>query len=220
MLREIITTDDGSVTIRLPELNETYHSKFGAIQEAYHVFINNGLALFEGRPISILEIGFGTGLNAFITYVEAHKAGQEVHYTGVEAYPVAAEETAQLNYVEQLGAQQHKEVFTKMHGENWGEPILVDNNFTLIKRQQDFKDIIDVAAYDLVYFDAFGYPTQPELWSAEIFGKMYNALKPNGILVTYACRTVIKKAMQQAGFTTKKLPGPPGKREMLLATKS
>jgi tRNA U34 5-methylaminomethyl-2-thiouridine-forming methyltransferase MnmC len=217
--REIITTDDGSVTFYLPEMNETYHSKFGAIQEACHVFIKNGLALTEGRPISILEIGFGTGLNAFITFLEAAKTGQAIAYTGVEAYPVSGEEAALLNYVNVLDAEPHKEVFNLMHASEWDQKVILNDNFTLIKRQQSFQDIIDNNAFDLIYFDAFGYPSQPELWSEEIFTKMYNALRKDGILVTYACRTVIKKAMQAAGLTTEKLPGPPGKREMLRAKK-
>lgn len=198
-------------------MDENYHSRYGAIQEAYHVFIKNGLALTEGRPISILEIGFGTGLNCFITYLESLKTGQEVHYTGIEAYPILPEETAQLNYVSQLEVDDKQEVFNKLHASKWGEKIALNEKFSLIKRQQLFQDIDDKNLYDLIYFDAFGYPTQPELWSEEIFAIMYAALKTEGILVTYACRTVIKKAMISAGFTVKKVPGPPGKREMLIA---
>ena len=219
MKREIITTQDGSVTIYLPEMQETYHSKFGAIQEAYHVFIKNGLELIKDRPISILEIGFGTGLNAFITFHEAAKSGQQIRYTTVEAYPVSAEEAAQLNYVSQLNANEYAEIFLKMHSSPWEVDVKLTDCFTLNKRQQHFQDINDVNKYDLIYFDAFGYPSQPDLWSEAIFNAMYAALKPSGILVTYACRTVIKKAMQQAGFTTQKLAGPPGKREMLRAYK-
>lgn len=215
MKREIIETLDGSVTIHLPEINESYHSKFGAIQEAYHVFIKNGLAVFEGRPISILEIGFGTGLNAFITYLESVKSNQKINYVGVEAYPVAMDEINQLNYVSQLQAEAEQEKFVLMHSADWGEPVKISNDFTLTKRQQFFHEIDDLEAYDLIYFDAFGYHAQPELWSTEIFKIMSKALHKNGILVTYACRTVIRKAMAEAGFTTEKLPGPPGKREML-----
>jgi tRNA U34 5-methylaminomethyl-2-thiouridine-forming methyltransferase MnmC len=219
MKREIITTADGSVTIHLPEMSESYHSKFGAIQEAQHVFIKNGLDLFESTPVAILEIGFGTGLNAFITYLESLANNQQVHYTGVEAYPVTLEEVSMLNYVSQLDAAGQQQVFNRMHACEWEREAILNNNFTLIKRKQHFKDINDTEAFDLIYFDAFGYHAQPELWSKEIFDIMYKALKPNGILVTYACRTVIKKAMQEAGFTTKKLPGPPGKREMLQGKK-
>ena len=219
MKREIIQTLDGSVTIHLPEMKESYHSKFGAIREAYHVFIQNGLALTKGQPVSVLEIGFGTGLNAFITYLESVKNGQEINYTGVEAYPVSNDEVKLLNYVEQLNAENEKQVFTAMHEAEWEVPSQINDKFTLLKRKQFFNEINDFEKYDIVYFDAFGFHAQPELWTAEIFSIMYKALKPNSVLVTYACRTSIKKAMQEAGFTTEKLPGPPGKREMLRASK-
>ena len=219
MERQIITTDDGSVTIYIPEMNESYHSKFGAIQEAYHVFIQNGLALTEGRPVSILEAGFGTGLNAFITFFESEKTGQSIRYTGIEAYPVNPGEVSHLNYVSQLNAFDKQSVFDLMHDCPWDKEINISENFTLLKSQQRFEQINDGDRYDLIYFDAFGYHAQPELWSVSIFDKMHNALKKNGILVTYACRTVIKNAMIEAGFTTRKVPGPPGKREMLIARK-
>lgn len=219
MERQIILTADGSVTIHLPEMNESYHSKFGAIQEAFHVFIQNGLALTEGKPVSILEAGFGTGLNAFITYLESEKKGQPIHYTGIEAYPISPEEVSQLNYVSQMGVYERQGAFDMMHNCPWNKEIAINESFTLLKRQQRFEEIDDSDKYDLIYFDAFGYHAQPELWSVSIFRKMYNALRKNGILVTYACRTVIRKAMNEAGFTTTKLPGPPGKREMLLARK-
>lgn len=219
MKREIITTLDGSVTIHLPEMKESYHSKFGAIQEAYHVFIQNGLALTNGQPVAVLEIGFGTGLNTFITYLESIKNNQKIHYSGVEAYPVETEEAAKLNYVSQLGAEDKQEVFSLLHSSEWDKEIVINDNFILNKRHQRFEDINDTETFDLIYFDAFGYHAQPELWSVDIFKKMFNALKKDGVLVTYACRTVIKKAMQEAGFVTEKLPGPPGKREMLRGKK-
>ncbi|ALM50272.1 SAM-dependent methyltransferase [Flavobacterium psychrophilum] len=220
MKREIITTKDGSVTILLPEMQETYHSKFGAIQEAYHVFIQNGLALTEGQSIAILEIGFGTGLNAYITFLETEKSGQVINYTGVEAYPVTQDEAPLLNYVGQLKAEEYAGVFKQMHDAEWGRTTQLSDNFSLTKRKQFFQEIDDKEVFDLIYFDAFGYSVQPELWSEDIFKRMYAALKKDSILVTYACRTVIKKAMIEAGFQTKKVPGPPGKREMLIAFKS
>jgi tRNA U34 5-methylaminomethyl-2-thiouridine-forming methyltransferase MnmC len=216
--REIIKTNDGSTTIHLPEWNESYHSKHGAIQEAYHVFIKNGLSLFEVKPISILEIGFGTGLNAFITFTEAIKNNLKIDYVGVEAYPVEFEEAIQMNYAEQIAENYHS-VFEEMHKTVWNEKVKITSNFYLTKRQQYFQDIIDVSVFDLIYFDAFGYRVQAELWSETIFQKMYNSLKPNGVLVTYACRTSIKNAMLHVGFSVEKLPGAPGKREMLRSTK-
>ncbi len=219
MKREIIQTQDGSTTIYLPEWKESYHSKNGAIQEAYHVFIKHGLSLFQGKSVSILEIGFGTGLNTFITYLEAKKVLQIIDYVGVEAYPVDLEEALQMNYVEELNAQSESSVFEMMHKVSWDNTHAIDANFSLLKRKMFFQDIEDENRYNLIYFDAFGYRVQPELWSLELFKKMYQSMKPNGVLVTYACRTSIKKAMIESGFTVEKLPGAPGKREMLRAIK-
>lgn len=219
MKREIIQTKDGSTSILLPDWDETYHSKFGAIQEAKHVFIKNGLSLFEGKSVSILEIGFGTGLNAFITYLEAKKYNQKIDYTGVEAFPVSEEDALKMNYVSELEANSFKEIFLKMHQASWNEKVILDANFTLEKQNKKFQEIADENKYDLIYFDAFGFRVQPELWSLEIFQSMFKALKPNGILVTYACRSSIKNAMKDSGFRVEKLNGPPGKREMLRASK-
>jgi tRNA U34 5-methylaminomethyl-2-thiouridine-forming methyltransferase MnmC len=220
MRRDIIQTLDGSTTIHLPDLNESYHSKHGAIQEAQHVYIKNGFSLFKGKPVSILEIGFGTGLNAFITFLEAQKTGQEINYVGVEAYPVSADELLQMNYVQELQAQNQSDFFTKMHESEWEEENLLSKNYKLTKRKQLFEDIADIEQFELIYFDAFGYGVQPELWSTEIFQKMYNALKPDGVLVTYAARGVVKRSMTEVGFKVEKLAGPPGKREMFRATKA
>lgn len=219
MKREVIQTLDGSTSILIPEWNESYHSRNGAIQEAYHVFIQNGLALFTDKPVSILEIGFGTGLNAFITFIDAATRHQTVDYTGVEAYPVSGDEIAKMNFVGQLGAQ-HEDIFEVMHQCQWEKANQLSSNFTLTKRKQFFEQIVDVSAFDLIYFDAFGFGVQPELWSTEIFRRMYAALKPNGWLVTYAARGVVKRSMIEVGFTVEKLPGPAGKREMFRARKT
>ena len=221
MKHEIIITQDGSSSIYIPELDETYHSKFGAIQEAKHVFIKNGLDLFEdSSEISILEIGFGTGLNALITMLEAENRNLKINYVGVEAYPIALDEILQLNYVKQLESPEKQVDFEKMHASNWEEEIAINSNFTLTKRKQSFEEISDENTFDLIYFDAFGFTVQPDLWNEAIFEIMFKSLKNRGILTTYACRTSIKKAMQHAGFQTLKLPGAPGKREMLRALKN
>ena len=219
MKREIIQTRDGSTTIHIKEWDECYHSRFGAIQEAQHVFIKNGLSLFENRTISILEIGFGTGLNAFITFLESPKFNQTIDYVGVEAYPVLPEEVVSMNYVAELNAETERGIFEKMHQCNWEEPNALSPHFLFTKRNQFFADIADFEKFDLIYFDAFGYNVQPELWSTTIFQKMFNALKPNSILVTYAARGVIKRSMQEVGFVVEKLAGAPGKREMFRARK-
>lgn len=220
MKREIIQTLDGSTTIHIAEWDECYHSKHGAIQEAQHVFIKNGLSLFPDRNVSILEIGFGTGLNAFITFLESKKRNQRIDYVGVEAYPISAEEILSMNYVEELNAVEQSSIFDTIHQSNWEEKIILDDDFTLTKRKQFFEEINDENKFDLIYFDAFGYRVQPELWSTAIFEKMYKALKSNGVLVTYAARGVVKRSMIEVGFTVEKLAGPPGKREMFRASKN
>jgi tRNA U34 5-methylaminomethyl-2-thiouridine-forming methyltransferase MnmC len=217
--REIIQTLDGSTTIQIKEWDECYHSKHGAIQEAKHVFIKNGLSLFENQKISILEIGFGTGLNAFITLLEAKKMHQTIDYVGVEAYPISVDEVLMMNYVSELNATEESVLFDRMHESNWDEQIVLNNDFILTKRKQFFEEIDDENKFDLIYFDAFGYRVQPELWSTAIFEKMYKSLKKNGVLVTYAARGVVKRSMIEVGFTVEKLAGPPGKREMFRARK-
>jgi len=220
MRREIQITSDGSTTIHLPDWDENYHSKHGAIQEAKHVFIKNGLSLFENQPtVDILEIGFGTGLNSFITYLESKKNQQRINYVGVEAYPLSKDEVLAMNYAGELNAVDDFSVYQMMHSCAWEENWKLSDFFTLTKRKQFFETIDDQSAFDLIYFDAFGYRVQPELWSVAVFSNMFAALKENGILVTYAARGVVKRNMIEAGFTVEKLEGPPGKREMFRARK-
>jgi len=221
--REIITTADGSTTIHFPELNEHYHSKHGAINEANHVFIEKGfqhvLHNVKISQLNILEIGFGTGLNAFITYLEGLKQNQHIDYVGVEAYPVDAVEVKRLNYVEQLNASDHQSIFERLHNAPWEIQNTITSHFFLTKRKQFFADIQDQDCFHLIYFDAFGARVQPDLWGVSIFKKMYRALIDGGVLVTYAAKGSVRRAMQEVGFTVERLPGPPGKREMLRATK-
>jgi tRNA U34 5-methylaminomethyl-2-thiouridine-forming methyltransferase MnmC len=220
MKKEIIITSDGSSSIYIPEWDESYHSKHGAIQEAYHVFIKSGLDLFKNNTqIAILEIGLGTGLNCFITFLECQKRNLKINYEGVEAYPLQAEEIVQLNYVQQLKAKTQTKYFNKIHTSRWGEDIRIDSNFSLKKRKQSFKEISDKNKFDLIYFDAFGPKVQPELWIEEIFKIMYQSLKYDGALVTYSAKGSVRRAMQSVGFMIEKLAGPPGKREMLRARK-
>ena len=220
MKKEIIITADGSSTIYLPEWDENYHSKHGAIKEAYHVFIKNGLDLFkDGSKICILELGLGTGLNCFISYLESKKRKLIIDYEGVEAYPLQAEEIVELNYLKELKAEKFEIDFAKIHSKSWGEKIKLDDSFSLLKRKHFFEEIKDKNRFNLIYFDAFGARVQPELWTEEIFNKMYDALKDNGILVTYSAKGSVRRAMQSVGFLVERLPGPPGKREMLRGMK-
>lgn len=220
MERKIVLTKDGSSSIFLPEWEEHYHSSHGAIQEAYHVFIRNGFDLFKGRTkISILEIGFGTGLNAFITFLESKQMGILMDYVGIDAFPVNPDEVQELNFVEQLEVPSEKHVFLSMHQNPWETKNRYDKTFFLTKRKQLFQDLIDKEVFDLIYFDAFGARVQPELWTELIFKKMYDALVSGGVLVTYAAKGSVRRAMLAVGFQVEKLPGPPGKREMLRAKK-
>lgn len=216
MKREILITSDGSTTIHLPDWNEQYHSKNGSINESYHVFINSGLKQVQSDNVAILEIGFGTGLNCFITYLEHEK---QIDYVGVEAYPVTLEEVEKMNFISILNAEKEASVFNKIHEVSWDAKHKITASFLLEKRKQFFEDIKDEDAFHLIYFDAFGARVQPELWTVAIFEKMFKALKKGGILVTYSAKGSTRRAMQEVGFKVERLPGPPGKREMLRAIK-
>ncbi len=219
MERKIIITSDGSTTIYLPDWDEQYHSKHGAIQEAYHVFIKSGLEQIKQKKITVLEIGFGTGLNCFITFLEAQKNNKKIDYVGVEAYPVLQDEIDKLNYVLELKAIEFQSIFEKMHATTWNKKHQIFPNFSLTKEQKFFKEITAKNQFNIIYFDAFGARVQPKLWTENIFKKMFTALKENGILVTYAAKGSVRRAMQSVGFRVERLPGPPGKREMLRAIK-
>lgn len=219
MKRKIITTADGSKTIQIEDWDEQYHSKHGAILEAYHVFIEHGLRLFKNANISILEIGFGTGLNALITLLEIEKLNLKVNYVGVEAFPVSMEEVGLLDYCSLLNASKCEEFFQKMHNSEWETNTSISDGFQFKKQMKDFKSINDTDLFNLIYFDAFGARVQPELWTEEIFLKMHQALKDKGVLVTYSAKGSVRRALQGVGFKVERLPGPPGKREMLRATK-
>ena len=219
--REIIITNDGSTTIHIPEWNEQYHSKHGAIQESKHVFIEMGLYYYLQNNttslLNILEIGFGTGLNAIITLLESNSLQQSIQYTGVEAYPVEMLEIKKLNYSVQLNCS--KKDYESLHQCQWEKQIVFDQFFSLEKRKQLFSKIEDKNRYHIIYFDAFGARVQPDLWTEHIFLKMYDALIVGGVLVTYSAKGSVRRAMQSSGFLVERLPGPPGKREMLRAIK-
>lgn len=231
MKRTLLQTGDGSYTLHLPEWNEQYHSKHGAIAEALHVFIQEGLYYWSSEnprmPVSILEIGFGTGLNALLTILKSENI-PSVQYTGVEAYPLDIEEALLLNYNTVIEDQYCDkkadmpdllQIYTQIHTCVWEKKNSITDNFYLTKLQQKFSEISFVSCFDIIYFDAFGIRVQPELWTEEIFQKMYDGLKENGVLVTYAANGNARRAMQAVGFTVERLPGPPGKKEMLRAIK-
>jgi len=222
--RNIITTGDGSKTIQIEDWNEQYHSIHGAVNEANHVFIKNGLLFYKdsiwvsGNTITILEMGFGTGLNALLTLDVAKQFNLTIDYVGVEAYPVSTDELKALDY-DTIITSKVIDNFGLLHQTTWKSFNDITPNFRLQKQKKKFHTIADHAMYDIIYFDAFGARVQPELWTEAIFQNMYNALKPNSILVTYSAKGSVRRAMQAVGFTVERLPGPPGKREMLRARK-
>lgn len=220
MKRHIEVTADGSTTLRVEAWNEPYHSMHGAIRESLHVFIKNGLYLCNKKELRILEIGFGTGLNALLSLMEAENRQNAIRYTGIEAFPLTAQEIDQLNYLQQLNAPAYRDVFNRMHACPWETENQLTPSFTLIKNQCDILLFSAEMQFDLIYFDAFGAGVQPELWTEAVFNQMYRALDDGGILVTYAARGSVRRAMQAVGFRVERLPGPPGKREMLRALKS
>ncbi|HZI00007.1 MAG TPA: tRNA (5-methylaminomethyl-2-thiouridine)(34)-methyltransferase MnmD [Flavisolibacter sp.] len=219
--REIIITSDGSHTISVPEVNAAYHSRYGAIQESMHVFIKAGLHYvtqhYAQQIIKIFEMGFGTGLNALLSLIEGEKLHQTIHYTAIELYPIAEKETVALNYDEVL--QIEKSLFQKLHNSDWNKQVSITNHFRLLKEQTDLANYTADQLFHLIYYDAFAPAAQPELWTVDIFKKMYSLLHSNGVLVTYCSKGDVRRAMIAAGFTVKKLPGPPGRREILRAIK-
>ena len=210
-------TRDGSSTLYAPNFDEHYHSLHGAIQESMYVFIEKGLRqLPDLASISILEMGFGTGLNALLTYQDARE--KEIHYTSVELYPLTLEQAASLNYAKETGEEDAEEIFQKLHQAQWEEYQHIGQSFHLKKIKTEFQNFFPDRKFDLVYFDAFAPAVQPDLWSDEIMERMFQVLNPGGVFVTYSAKGSVKRGLIKAGFEVEKLPGPPGKREMLRGT--
>lgn len=222
MNNNIIETSDGSHTILSDIFGVSYHSKYGAIQETQHVFITSALQqkALEQTNIAVLDIGFGTGLNALMTYIEAKNRNLNVTYVGVEAFPISLETAKSLNFTSLLNEPDTTNgVFIKMHESPWSTPIQLTEYFNFTKLNQRFQDLAFTNQFDVIYFDAFAPSSQPELWEAPIMQIMYDALVANGILTTYCAKGVVKRTMKGVGFQIERLPGPPGKREMTRAKK-
>ncbi|RLD25965.1 MAG: SAM-dependent methyltransferase, partial [Bacteroidetes bacterium] len=219
MAIKIIETADGSTSFYNEELDETYHSRHGAMQESLHVFIGAGLIPLQElqKEISILEMGFGTGLNAWLTAVKSVDLNLRINYTTLEAFPITDEQVEKLNYSEWAKSETEKEIFSEIHKVPWGEFKEISKHFRIKKIKKEFENFDANQEFDLIYFDAFGPDIQPELWNDEIFMKMYQALNQGGILVTYSVKGSVRRAMKRAGFVVEKIPGPPGKREMCKA---
>jgi tRNA U34 5-methylaminomethyl-2-thiouridine-forming methyltransferase MnmC len=223
-LLQIVQTSDGSTTFLDTTLNETYHSVHGAIQESQHVFIEAGLhhwlRVSNRQTISILEIGFGTGLNALLTALAAEKVGVEIEYETIEAFPLAMEMVRLLNYPAIIGTNNAKSVFENLHQAEWRKPKKISPYFDFLKndstlQETDFGD----EKFDLIFFDAFGPDKQPDMWQRSNLVKLARTMKPQGVLVTYSAKGQLKRDLVSLGLLVEKIPGPPGKREMIRATK-
>ncbi len=214
MQSELLLTSDGSHTLYVSGLDECYHSTHGAIQESQHIFIEAGLKQCTKNDIAVLEIGFGTGLNAFLTLLEAEKSHKRIHFSTLELYPVEIEKAIQLNYPN-LIAIEKKELFNLLHTSEWNKEIEITENFILTKIRTDFTSYTLTGKFDVVFFDAFSAEKQPEMWEQEQFTKLYQHCTQNAVLTTYCAKGMVRRAMQSAGFTVERLQGPPGKREIL-----
>lgn len=221
---EVIKTKDGSTSLFVPELNETYHSTHGAVTEAEYVFIKEGLEHYQSihnKPkINILEIGFGTGLNALVSLMYVNKGDFHVNYHSLETSPLQAEVIQQLNYTDFIDFAESKAIFQKMHHCDWGKSVAISDVFTLQKIEQSIHDFKGIGEqYDIIYFDAFAPSKQPDMWSLEVFQHLYSLLANNGILTTYCAQGQFKRDLKFSGFQTESLLGPPGKKEMTRGTK-
>lgn len=220
--RRIVKTDDGSHSLELVGKGEHYHSTFGAVQESRHVFIQKGLLILPSKeaPVKILEVGFGTGLNALLTLIESQRLGTPIQYYTLEPFPLLKEEFEALNYPDILGQGKYAEHYLSFHQCPWEREIEISSGFSFFKTKDGLNEAnLPFSFFDLVYYDAFGPDTQPELWEEAVFQKVFAAMRPGGTLVTYSAKGVVRRALKACGFNVESLPGPPGKREMTRAVK-
>lgn len=220
MTLELKKTADGSFTLYVPDLDEHYHSYHGALQEAKHVFIQNGVLMLTSKKIRILEVGFGTGLNALLTACESVVLEVEIEYVGVEAYPVPIELLQKMDYASLIDHKDAFKFYNHMIQDVWGEEQLIHQSFKLTKVKQKIENYECQETFDIIYFDAFGPRVQEEMWTIAIMEKMYNSLNISGFLVTYCAKGQFKRDLKTVGFQVFDLPGPPGKREMVRAVKN
>lgn len=213
-------TEDGSHTMYVPSLNVTYHSRFGAMQESKHIFIDAGLSYLSGTKssIHILEVGFGTGLNAWLTLEFAVKENISVFYCAIEKYPVTVADAKSLNFPSFTGKKLRPQ-FLDIHKCEWDADVEITPGFTLHKMLIDLREFETSQHFDLIYFDAFDFSAQPHLWTEQIFRKLYSCMNENSVLVTYCSKGLVRRNMESAGFVVEKLKGPRGKREMVRCKK-
>ncbi|MGD0582691.1 MAG: tRNA (5-methylaminomethyl-2-thiouridine)(34)-methyltransferase MnmD [Bacteroidales bacterium] len=218
MSNKLVTTSDGSHTLFVPELNEHFHSVNGAVQESMLVYIKNGFDFCAADPVHLLEIGFGTGLNALLTLMRSSEAERSVYYTAIEKYPLQKDLISLLNHSSFAG-EKGAYLSDLIHSAAWNMPVKLTENFTLSKLISDFTSDQITGLFDLIYFDAFGPDKQPEMWSGQLFRKISDVTAPGGVFVTYSAKGTVKRALRSCGFDVSMLQGPPGKRQMIRAIK-
>lgn len=220
MERQIVVTADGSPSVFVSELQEHYHSRFGARQESLHVYINAGLKTIAHIPhLNVLEVGLGTGLNALLTLKEMENSPGCIYYEALEPYPLTPGECQELTKTNRSHPTWHEQSFQSIHFGNWDQQIRLNKNFTLVKRQLKLQNFVPSRGFHLVYYDAFAPAVQPELWTTSVFEKLFHAMGEGGLLVTYCSKGTVRRALETAGFQVEKLPGPAGKKEMTRAWK-
>ena len=205
-MSQFTLTADGSKTLYSNQYGEHYHSTYGAVNESNHVFIEAGYMASTANPVSVLETGFGTGLNAWLTLQQAGKLKRRTYYEAVELYPIDDITVCELS---------DDALFRELHVSAWEYPIEITSYFTLHKRKTDLLQTNFTRKFDIVYFDAFSPVSQPEMWSIDVFTKLYASMSSRAVLTTYCAKGEVRRTMQNAGFVVERLPGPVGKREML-----
>jgi len=224
MNRTIITTADGSHSVSIPSLHITYHSSHGALQESMHVFINAGLRFVNEQrnavaPLAIFEMGFGTGLNALLTLIEAESNRQPVYYESIDLHPLTVTEAMLLNYCTILQRPDLQNIFIQLHAATLNSPINITPYFTFKKNNSSLLEYRFEQRFQVIYFDAFAPDIQPELWTTEAFEQLAGGMEEEAVLTTYCSKSIVRKAMAAAGLQVMKIPGPPHKREMVRAIK-
>ena len=221
--KNLFKTEDGSMSFRIEKLNETYHSKNGAITESQFVYIQRGYSYWneinKKGDCKIFEMGYGTGLNAYLSYLESQKHNNRTYYTSLELFPLSVKEIACLNYDKFFKTQQEILTFESFSKIEWEIGQDLSENFNLLIKKLDFKKLEEIKKYDIIFYDAFGYHAQPELWSMKYIQKCYDMLFSGGIWISYCAKGSVRRALEKSGFEVERLPGPPGKREMLRALK-
>jgi tRNA U34 5-methylaminomethyl-2-thiouridine-forming methyltransferase MnmC len=217
---QIITTSDGSHTLFLPEMNEQYHSVNGAITESKYVYIEKGFNFCSTKNIAVFEVGFGTGLNCLLTAMQTEYEKRQTLYVAIEKFPLNKNVTDQLNYGSLISSEAQL-LYSKIHDCKWNKTVKITECFSIKKIQADLTDYVfdDTKKFNLIYFDAFGPDKQPEMWTPLIFSKISKATTSDGVLVTYSAKGEVRRQLSASGFEMKKLPGPPGKNQMLRGIK-